>query len=273
MKNMSPKTEESYMVASKLLTQKFGDIDICSISFGHARAWRDWLFEWQSNNTVKNNLSCLRMVLKFLKSRGYPVMEYEEIPVPKREKHTIKYLNKMEIDELIFEVGRKRTGYTKQTRLRNEAIVRLLFVSGIRNGELCVLNRDSIKDRQFTVIGKSKQPRIVYIDRGTERSINRYLDARTDSNAAMFTTPISGKRITPATLRRVFEKIRNNNPKFAQVHPHTLRHSFATHMLHQGVDLRYIADFMGHESMDTTRLYTHYENPKLKEVYDKAQSS
>lgn len=246
---------------------------MCEFTFTHARAWRDWLFEWQSNNTVKNNISCLRMVLKYLKHRGYDVMDYVEIPVPKREKQTIKYLNKLEIDDFILEVGKRRTGYTEQARLRNIAIARLLFCSGIRNGELCALNRDSIKDRQFTVVGKSKEPRIVFIDPMTARSIQRYQNTRMDTNNALFVSVLSQKRLTSKGLRDVFEVVRNNNPKFKDVHPHTMRHSFGTYMLHQGVDLRYIADFMGHESMDTTRLYTHYEAPKLKEIYDKAQSS
>jgi integrase/recombinase XerC len=112
----------------------------------------------------------------------------------------------------------------------------------------------------------------VFIDRVTELSIRDYLATREDANTALFVSSISGRRITSLGLRRIFERIRLNNPKFSNVHPHTLRHSFGTHMLKQGVNLRYIADFMGHESMDTTRLYTHYENPVLKEIYDEAQS-
>lgn len=274
-KNRSDKTEEGYENACLLLVRRFGDMDMCQFNLKHARSWREWLFEWQSKNTVKNNVSCLRMVLKYLKKRGYGVMDFDEIEVPKREKQVIKYLNEKEVKEFIFEVGKKRRGYSEKSRLRNLAIVQLLYASGLRNGELCALNRDSIKDRQFTVSGKSKENRIVFIDEYTNKVISDYINTRTDTNSALFISSISGKRLTSKGLRDVFTMVCEHTEKtyLKDVHPHTIRHSYGTKMIHRGVDIRFIGDLMGHQSLDTTRIYTHYENPQLKAIYDNAHKT
>lgn len=271
-KNQADKTEEGYANAQLLLIRRFGDMDLREFTLMHARSWREWLFEWQSNNTVKNNVSCLRMVLKYLKKRGYDVMDFEEIEVPKRDKQVIKYLNEEEVREFLFEAAKKRRGYSEKSRLRNLAVIHLLYASGLRNGELCALNRDSIKDRQFTVSGKSKEDRIVFIDERTDKIIRDYLETRTDSNRAMFISTISGKRLTSKGLRDIFTRVCENTDKLylKDVHPHTIRHSYGTKMLHRGVDLRFIGDLMGHQSLETTKIYTHYENPQLKAIYDKA---
>lgn len=79
----------------------------------------------------------------------------------------------------------------------------------------------------------------------------------------------NGKRITSDTVRKIFQNACKRSD-FINVHPHTIRHSFATRLLDKEVDLRYIAELMGHESLDTTRIYTHISNPKLKKIYEKA---
>lgn len=199
-------------------------------------------------------------------------MDFEEIEVPKRDKQVIKYLNEEEVREFLYEAAKKRRGYSEKSRLRNLAVIHLLYASGLRNGELCALNRDSIKDRQFTVSGKSKEDRIVFIDERTDKIIRDYLETRTDSNRAMFISTISGKRLTSKGLRDIFTRVCENTDKLylKDVHPHTIRHSYGTKMLHRGVDIRFIGDLMGHQSLETTKIYTHYENPQLKAIYDKA---
>lgn len=272
MKNRSSKTDESYSGAAKLLDKRFGDRDVCSLTFNDVRNWSEWLQGWQRQDTVKNNITCLRMVLKFLRYRGYPVMNYEEIPVPKREKRQIKYLTKEEVDDFIFDTAKKQKGYSAKNRLRNVVIVKLLYATGIRNSELCALNRDTIRNGQFTVIGKSRDPHISFIDEDTEKALKEYLKTRTDSNSALFISHITGKRITSSILRDIFQSICARSTRFDDIHPHTLRHSYGTKMIHKGVDLRFIGDLMGHASLDTTRLYTHVENPQLKAIYEKAHA-
>jgi site-specific recombinase XerD len=271
MTNRSPKTEESYRGTCKLLLRRFGDVPLDTLSFEAVRDWRNWLCTWQSNDTVRGNIICLRMVLKFMGKRGFPVMNYDEIPVAKREKRIIKYLNHDEMEAFIQEVGKPRRGYTIENKLRNVAIVRLLYATGLRNSELVALNRDSIKNRTFTVIGKSRDPRIGFIDASAELAIKQYLDTRLDKEKALFVSPQTGKRMTSDTLRKIFQNICERS-EFDGVHPHTIRHSFATRLLEKRVDLRYVGDLMGHVDLNTTRLYTHYSNPKLMEIYNNAVS-
>jgi integrase/recombinase XerD len=270
MRNLSPKTEEAYIYTSKLLIKYFGDVDIETITFDNVRDWRNHIAGWQKPDTVRNNIVCLRMVLKYLRRKGYKVLNYEDIPVSKRTKRTITYLTEEEVYEFIDEVKRPVRGYSKVNRARNAAIITLLFATGLRNNELCSLDRNSIKERQFTVIGKSKNPRIGFINQRAEDALNEYLKCRNDSDRALFISPQTGKRIRPGTLRRIFQNTCERSD-FKNIHPHTIRHSYATYLLSKEVDIRYIGDLMGHVSLDTTKLYTHYSNPQLKRVYETAQ--
>lgn len=150
-------------------------------------------------------------------------------------------------------------------------MVRVLWASGVRVSGLCALNRGDIKDRQFAVVGKSKQPRVCFIDRKAEAALNAYLAKRQDYGRALFVDR-TGSRITPHGVRNVFRATCARS-EFDGVHPHTLRHSFATFMLRQDVDLRYIGAMLGHESLDTTKVYTHFANPELRRIYKKAQEN
>ena len=212
------------------------------------------------------------MVLRFLIRRNEEVLNYEMIPVPKREKHIIKYLDYEGVTDFIEEAGKHIRGCPEQSRLRNVAIVTLLYATGLRNGELCALNRDSIVNRSFTVVGKSKEPRICFINEGAEKAINEYLMSRTDNNKALFISCRTENRITTGALRKIFEIICHRSD-FENIHPHTIRHSFATRMLEKRVDIRFIGDLMGHADLNTTKMYTHYSNPQLRDIYNEAYSS
>lgn len=261
-------TESSYLNISKSLISFFGDVDIESLSFSDFRDWHNFVSSRWRSNTVRNAISCIRMVLKMAARRGFNVMDYEELVVPKREKYVIQYLLPEEIEDFISVASRQCRGYGSMNRLRNIAILRLLAASGIRVSELVSLNRNSIRHRKFTVVGKSKNPRVVFIDEATEDAINNYLACRTDDNSALFISHQGARsRLTTGGVRRIFEFVCANS-HFTDVTPHTIRHSFATTLLDRGVELCYISDLLGHQSLDTTRIYTHYTNTKLQHIYD-----
>lgn len=272
MMNQSKKTEESYASTCKLLVRFFGDVSISDMTFEDVREFRAHIATWQSPDTVRGYVVCLRSVLKFLRKRKFTVLDYEEIPVARREKRMITYLTEFEVEEFIAEVAKPRRGYNKVNRIRNIAIVKTLYATGLRNSELCALNRNSIKNRTFTVVGKSKEPRICFINQEAEDAIKEYLALRTDRDPALFVSEQTSKRIRPETIRRVFQ-FTCERSRFNNIHPHTIRHSYATKLLEKKVDLRYIGDLMGHVSLDTTKVYTHYSNPRLKEVYDNAHAN
>lgn len=267
--HLSLKTDESYIYAKKLAIDYYGDIDVIHIDYKTVQKYYEHLLTWQKPDTARGNIICLRAVFKMLKRRKYAVLDPEDIKVPRREKREIYYLHKDEVEEFIDIVGRPARGYPEANRLRNIAIIRLLFCTGIRVSELCRLNRNTIRQRQFVVVGKSKDPRPCFITAEVEEAIKNYLKVRTDKNPALFISNQNEKRITPGNVRRVFQRACAQSD-FDEVHPHTLRHSFATYLLDQGVDLLYIGELMGHQSLETTKMYTHYNNPKLRQIYHAA---
>lgn len=268
---LSSKTDESYIYAAKLAVQFFGDVEFDNLTPEDAIRYYEHLLGWQAPDTARGNIVCLRAVARYMKRRFDSKLDPEDIKVPRREKRTIEYLTEPEVLEFIEVIGRKRRGYPEINRLRNIAIVETLYASGIRVGELCKLNRTSIKNRQFIVVGKSKEPRLCFINSRAEAAIEAYLQQRTDNERALFVSNQNDKRINPGNVRRIFQWACKRSD-FVNVHPHTIRHSFATQLLEKHVDLRYIADLMGHQSLDTTKIYTHYTNPKLKQIYDLAMN-
>ena len=154
------------------------------------------------------------------------------------------------------------------------AIVKLILATGLRISEVCKLDLGDIKNKQFTVTGKSKEPRLCFVTQDVEDAIDDYLAIRHDwSSRALFVSYLTGKRVTPNNIQGVFRRVCESSGKFKGVHPHTLRHSFATRMLEHGMDLRYIAELMGHQSIETTRIYTHYSNARLRSEYYRANAN
>lgn len=268
---LAEKTLESYVYAEKLVSSFFGsEVDIEDMRPMDVRSFYQHLLTWQKPNTARGNIVCLRSVVRLCVRKNMKMQTLpEDIKVSKREKRMINFLTPVEVEEFIDVIGEKRRGYAEINRLRNIAIAKLLYCSGLRVGELCRLNRNSIKDRQFTIVSKSKMPRICFINQAAEETIEKYLKVRTDKNPALFISNETENRITPGNIRRVFQNACERSD-FEGVHPHTLRHSFATTMLDHNIDLIYIGQLLGHESLDTTKMYTHYSNPKLKKIYDGA---
>lgn len=267
----SRKTEERYVIFSRLMVKFFGDFAVEDLDERKIRAWREHLGKYQSPDTVRGYVICLRKFVRYCERRIGLKISVEDIKVPRREKRRIEILTEREVADFIAEMGAKKRGYSENNRLRNVAIAKLIYCSGLRIGEVCRLNKNSIKNRQMTIVGKSLEPRLCFINQDTEQAICDYLSTRNDSEPALFVSNQNGRRITAGNIQRVFQRIcESSGGKFEKVHPHTLRHCFATKMLDRGVDIVYIQDFMGHQSLDTTKVYTHYSNRKLREVYERA---
>lgn len=261
---MSIKTEERYQTFFKIVGEDL--VDFSRIDDRAIRKIRVKLGQNRSPDTARGYVICLRKFITWAQDRGLVSKNLAEIKIPKREKRLLEIPTPQEIDALRQEISKKKRGYAEINRLRNIAIVEVLISSGLRNSELCALNRTSIRDLQMTVVGKSKNPRICFIGSQAQQAINDYLRTRTDKNPALFISNQNEKRITPQNLQRIFKNITQDitSTRFT---PHSLRHFFATYLLDKGVDLCYISDLMGHESLDTTKIYTHYSNKKLREIY------
>lgn len=253
--NQSKKTEENHCVAAKSLLDHVGDIDISDLQFEHVRKWKESLDKTRSSATVRNYIIKLRVILAHTLKLGLNCLDPDLIAVPKRPEKVPTFLSSGQVSQLI----------NSTRKIKNKAIVSLLYGSGIRISELCALDRDSIReDGTFTVVGKGGKPRLCFTDERTRTLLQLYIETRADHNQALFLTD-HGKRITPGTIQETFKSVRKSAG--IECSPHTLRHSFATNLLKNNANMRYVQVMLGHQSLQTTQMYTHVVDLDLQEVY------
>ena len=240
------------------------------------RAYIARLSTKNSARTVSRKLSTLRGFYKWLQLHGVrsdsPV---EGISNPKQGRPLPQPLD---IDSVfaLLDTG----DLTQPAGLRDRAMLELLYASGLRVGELVGLNIDDVHNerREVRVRGKGNKVRIVPVhDRCLER-VTRWKEQRgvflgkggySQDHGALFLNQRGG-RLTARSVRRILDATVLRTATAQHVHPHQLRHTFATHLLDSGVDLRHIQELLGHESISTTQIYTHVSVEHLTQVYDKA---
>lgn len=264
--NYSPCTYQSYINAEKKAIGYFGNIDTTKITIDDIHQFYLNMLINCCPDTARSYLSKLRVIIKYCRQRGEDTIDPEQIKLPRSEKKTARFLTMEEYKRFMAALNDSHRGYKNIDRIRNAIIGELLFVTGLRVGELCALNRDSIKARQFVVTGKSKEPRVCFITSEVENKINNYLAQRTDNNRALF-VDTAGNRIKEHNIQRTFRRVSQVSGVCACT-PHTLRHTFATFMVEEGVDIRFVAAMLGHQSLQTTQKYTHIRDKRLKQIYD-----
>lgn len=267
-RNQSKKTEENHRIAMASLIRFVGDIDCASLSFEQVRRWKEDLEKGRSDATVRNYIIKLRVVLLYLKTRGINCLDPDRVPVPKAVDKVPAFLTKEEVSKLIYVLEEGQEAYAKINRYRNQAIISLLYASGIRLSELCALDKGDLKDGVFTVVGKGKKPRICFYDQRTGFLLGRYLTLRKDNCKALFVANQTKCRIAPSNVQLMFRNVaRKAGFVDKKIHPHILRHSFATNLLQENTNLRYVQEFLGHASIQTTQLYSHVVNKDLQQIY------
>jgi site-specific recombinase XerD len=224
-------------------------------------------------------LIALRALLSYFTAKDIVSLPADKITLPKdaRNEKTIKFLNLEQIEKLLMTPDIKT-----KIGMRDRAILESFFSTGLRIAELVSLNRDQFvniknkKDLELGVIGKGGHPRTVYFSERALDWVKKYLESRDDMEKPLFIHYRSRKGAEPRLTARSIEKIVKKYSVLANIPlfttPHTLRHSYATDLLNQGVDLRSIQDFLGHKSIVTTQIYTHVTNKRLREVHRKFHS-
>lgn len=255
--NQRKRTEESHITAMHKMVDFFGDVDIESITFEDIRRWKESLSRNLSQNTVRNYIIKLRVVLNYCRIHNIEALNIEQIPVPARNNTVPTYLSRREVELLI----------KNSFRLRSKAIIALLYASGIRLSELISLDRGQIHDGCFTVIGKGNKPRLCFVDKRADQYIEEYLATRTDNHPALFISTKSVARMTSTNVQLIMKSAVKRAGITKHVTPHTLRHSFATDLLLNNTNLRYVQEMLGHSSIQTTQMYTHVVNEDLRKIY------
>ena len=220
-----------------------------------------------SRASIARHLSALRSFFKYLMREGtVDANPARGVATPRREKYLPSVLQSSEI-ALLFELP----DLSSPLGIRDRAWLELLYASGLRISELVGIDIDDIelRARLVKVRGKGSKERIVPFGRKAAEAIRAYLDIRTSEEDALFVN-YRGQRITVRSVRRLFNTYVRAASLRAGISPHTLRHSFATHLLNAGADLRAIQELLGHASLSTTQKYTHLNDWQLIAVYKKA---
>jgi site-specific recombinase XerD len=224
-------------------------------------------------STQNHHFIVLRSFLKYLAKQDMPVVAPERIEVGKTPMRQVEFLEPDEVERLLEAAS--GTGFKS---LRDRAILELLFSAGLRVSELVHLDRDQVnlQKQEFSVHGKGGKVRLVFLSHTAKEALEKYLAKRKDMDPALFIAPSKGfapksgeesLRITPRTVQRLVKRYAQMAGIVKDVHPHTLRHSFATDLLANGADIRSVQTMLGHSSITTTQIYTHVTDPHLKEVY------
>ena len=290
-KGLSDKTQENYkryLNKFELWLKKTKNEKLLPHQLTSDKVWNYRLFLSRFNTykgkplqkiTQNYYLIALRVFLSYFSAKDIVSLPADKVNLPKDAKgsEAIKFLSLEQIEKLLLAPDTKT-----KTGMRDRVILESLFSTGLRIAELVALNKEqfvSIKDKkdlELSIIGKGGNARTVYFSGRALSWIKKYLNARKDKEKALFTHYRARKdaenRLRPRSIQRMVKKyaIAAGIPLFTT--PHVLRHSYATDLLNQGVDLRTIQEFLGHRSITSTQIYTHVTSKRLREVHRKFHS-
>ena len=227
-----------------------------------------------AKRSVARALSALRTFYRFLNAtRGLEVNPARVARTPKLERTLPTYLDRAEV-EMLFADAESRAAAGGFRETRDLAILELFYSTGMRLSELAGLNDpdvDLVSD-QVKLRGKGKKERIVPVGSHATAALRKYLqqrDRRFSGARALFVNQ-HGRRLTPRGVQLAMKRLFDGLARGTELHVHALRHSFATHLLDAGADLRSVQELLGHASLGTTQVYTHTSVERLKKVYHQA---
>lgn len=251
---------------NEYLGTKTVDIEMIDVRGFVAQQIKDGL----SRTTASRRLASIRSFLNFLCREGFIRHNPAKlVSTPKTEKKLPQFLSVDDVFSLI-----EKPDDIGFIHARDKAILELLYSSGLRVSEMAELNVDDVNTKEglVKVRGKGKKERILPIGSKAIGAIKSYMVEKMllkKKNRAMFINR-SGTRLSDRSIRRVVVKYSRMIGINGQIGPHTLRHTFASHLLQAGADLRVIQELLGHSSLSTTQKYTHIDITHLMDVYDKA---
>ena len=280
-KNFSENTIISYGCALSTFGEFLGRKNVCE-DFLHQLSrplLRDFLVSLKrkglKESSIAHRVFVLRSFFKYLLRKGKIKTDLGSYLLsPKRKKPLPSFLTISQMEDLL-----KLPSRDNLTGFRNLAILELFYSTGMRLSELSELKLSSIDfdGELIRVIGKGKKERIIPVGAEALGALKNYLERRklyyknlseVDSEAVLLNS--SGRKLSARSIRRIVKKYAKEVSEEKKTSPHTLRHTFATHLLDQGANLLTVKDLLGHESLSTTQIYTHVTTERLKKVYKKA---
>jgi len=226
-----------------------------------------------ADGSVRRKVSTIRSFYKWLRAEGHLENDpFFGVTGPKAGRRLPGILTSQDIDRMVAAADGK-----EPPDLRDRAIMELLYAAGLRVSEIASLDVDAldVRDQAVRVHGKGKKERIGIFGEPAAEALSRYLrDARpalasSKKEGALFLNRFGG-RLTVRSVQSIVRKYATKAGLPMAVHPHLLRHSFATHLLDGGADLRVVQELLGHESPNTTQIYTHVSEAKKRSVMEEA---
>lgn len=276
-KNFSKHTAKAYYSDILDFLLWLGDTPLENVTFSKVREYLHFIQKFNyKKNTVARKIASLRTFYKYLyrekKVDANPAMNLNP---PKRPKQLPKFLTPYEVEQILNNIKIDTpAGY------RNKAILELLWATGMRVSELSGLNFEDLNldNNEIRVFGKGSKERIILVTDRAKTYLQRYIETArplvakgyrvdTDEDSPVFINN-TGFRLQTRTISNVINDVVEKIQLPKHVTPHVFRHSFATHLIENGADLRVVQELLGHASISNTQIYTHVSGKHLKEVYN-----
>jgi integrase/recombinase XerC len=268
----SPHTLRGYAADLADLQASLRAQGVPSLAAAGGRALRAWLASLHGRRlgapTIARKLAAARSCLGFLARRGViGANPARQLRSPRLGRRLPSFLPKDESKELL-----DRAPEPTEAGRRDHALLELLYATGLRVAECCGLDLEDVDLGQGTVrvLGKGDKERVVPVGEAALEALGAYLAARPGPRTGPVFRNWRGGRLTPRSVHRIVKRRAREAGLGRRVTPHTLRHTFATHMLGEGADLRLIQELLGHSRLSTTQRYTHVSPEHLMKVYDRA---
>lgn len=276
-KNASVLTVQSYSrdISQFLSFLEKEDLDLAAVDYRYLRRYLAMLKgQDYARSSVARKLSAVRSFLRCLKREGLlTINTWEIVSTPKKEKKLPKFLYVDEVESLL-----EATDPGSLLGCRDRAVLEVLYGAGLRVKELSDLNLSAVNlEEGFLLVrGKGRKERIVPLGGFARQALAVYLeksrplllaaDKERDKTSALFLNRFGG-RLSDRSIRRLVDSYSRKAGQSAGLSPHVLRHSFATHLLNGGADLRAVQEMLGHASLSSTQIYTHVTKDELKKTY------
>lgn len=245
------------------------DLEYVDVSVNDAREYVRYLMGKYKERSMLRKLSALRMFYDYLmRKEEMDFNPFQDISLKRNEKRLPSVLTEDEVARLL---ALKGEGFLS---LRDHILFLFIYSTGARISEALSVNISDIewRERRIKIKGKGGKTRFLFLNRNVVPELNDYIEKRRIylegvSEDALFIGK-NKERLSFSSAHLIFDNARENLSLDKNLTPHTLRHSFATHMMDRGADIRFIQELLGHESISTTQIYTHVSSKKLKKVYD-----
>lgn len=276
-KNFSKHTAKAYCSDVLDFLLWIGETEAQDVNFSKIREYLHFIQKFNyKKNTIARKIASLRTFYKFLyRERKVDTNPAMSLVAPKRAKSLPKFLTPFEVEQILNNIK-----IDTPAGFRNKTILELLWATGMRVSELSGLNFEdlNLENNEIRVFGKGSKERIILVTDRAKSYLEKYIKTArnlvakgykvSDSEDSAIFINNTGFRLQTQTIRKVINETVEKLQLPKHVTPHVFRHSFATHLIENGADLRIVQELLGHASISNTQIYTHVSSQHLKEVYN-----